>query len=62
MEIMKLNKELQSIVHQQDEDVRKDKTHVVCNRSIQKLQQDVTRLNKVLNSIKPWSHICPSTY
>jgi hypothetical protein len=29
----------------------KDKTHVVCNRSIQIMQHDATRLNKVVNSI-----------
>jgi hypothetical protein len=35
-----------------DEAMReKDKTHAMCNRLIQKLQQDATRLNKVVNLI-----------
>jgi hypothetical protein len=29
----------------------KDKTHAMCNILIQKLQQDATRLNKVVNLI-----------
>lgn len=39
-------------MHQWDEIVKeKDRTQAMCNKSIQKLQQDATRPNKVANSI-----------
>lgn len=39
-------------MHQRDEDVGdKERTQAICNRLIQKLQHDMTRINKVVNLI-----------
>lgn len=39
-------------MHQRDEDVGgKERTQAICNRSIQKLQHDTMRINKVVNLI-----------
>jgi hypothetical protein len=39
-------------MHQRDEDVGgKERTQAICNRLIQKLQQDTMRINKVVNLI-----------